>query len=139
MRCGYRRRSPRPLRSCPSPLQGAPQLVGSTSLKLRPLDYIKFFETQGRAEIQAELPYLEALLNEMKDKTSDEWAHRDCISEHVCFTDTGRALVRRLESPEEKAKRLPGDGPKPTPEGYTWGKVGKHVWGNPQPGQSYGI
>ena len=85
------------------------------------------------------MPYLEALLNEMKDKTSDEWAHRDCISEHVCFTDTGRALVRRLESPEEKAKRLPGDGPKPTPEGYTWGKVGKHVWGNPQPGQSYGI
>lgn len=79
------------------------------------------------------MPYLKALLDEMKDKTSADWAHRDCISEHVCFTDAGRALVRKLESPEEKAKHLPGIGPKPTPKHYTWDKVGKHVWGSGAP------
>lgn len=108
-------------------------------LKLMASDYIKFFETQGRAEIQAELPYLKALLDEMKDKALGKWAHRDCISEHVCFTDAGRALVRKPERPEEKAKRLPGDGPEPTAKGYTWGKVGQHVWGNLHDGQSFGV
>lgn len=128
-----------PLRPCPPPLQGTPK----SALGLPPLltgpDYIKFFERQGRPEIQAELPHLKSLLEHMKDKTSNEWAHRDCISEHLCYTDAGRALIRKLETPEEKAKRLPGEGPKPTPNNYTWGKVGKHVWGNLEDGEAYSL
>lgn len=73
----------------------------------------------------------------MKDKESDEWAHRYCVSEHVCFTDAGRALIRKLESPEEKARRLPGEGPKPTLNKYTWGAVGKHVWGSAKGGEAF--
>lgn len=42
-----------------------------------------------------DMAVIQESVQEMKSKDSKEWAHRHCVTEHVCFTDEFREKLRR--------------------------------------------
>lgn len=67
--------------------------------QVRDIEFIKSLIRRGieppqELAVDRMLQMNEESVPEIKDKTSSEWMHRHCITEHVCYNDSMLAKIR---------------------------------------------